>query len=424
MRVWRRIEMAERTAPRRVVVIGAGMVGLATAWHLQQRDIEVVVLDRNGVAAGSSWGNAGWISPELAIPLAEPSVIKYGLKSLMDKHSPLYVPFKADPNLLRFLQAFARHCTMKTWRRTMAAYAPLNNAAIDAYDELTSAGVAGETHDAPIMAAFRTEAESAGLRREVDLVREAGVELKTEVIDGDALRREVPIVSHDVDLAIRLTGQRYLNPGAFVGALANSVRDRGGQVIGGSSVRALRQGPGGFSADLYGAEPVRGEAVVIATGAWLPELARQYGVKTQLRAGRGYSFSLPVDSPVTCPVYFADERVACTPIDDRLRVAGTMEFRDVDAPLDLGRVDSIVESTRHLLSGVDWADKQDVWVGGRPVTVDGLPLIGETANPGVYVAGGHGMWGITQGPITGKLLAERIATGSKPAALGPFDPLR
>ncbi len=416
--------MAEQGAPRRVVVIGAGMVGLATAWHLQQRDIEVAVLDRSGVAAGSSWGNAGWISPGLAIPLAEPSIIRYGLKSLLDKHSPLYVPFKFDPDLWRFLQAFARRCTMRTWRRTMAHYVPVNRLAIEAFDELGAGGVSGATHEAPIMAAFRSVELSAALSREIDLIHEAGLDLRTEIIDGDALRAEIPIVSANVTTAIKISGQRFINPGDYVDSLASAVRDRGGQIALGASVRALRQGPGGFTVEMFGGEPVRGDAVVIATGAWLPELAKQYGVKVQLRAGRGYSFSVPVPQPVSCPVYFAQERVACTPLGDRLRVAGTMEFRDVDAPLDFGRVDAIVRSTRPLLSGVDFDERRDVWVGGRPVTVDGLPLVGATRNPHVYVAGGHGMWGITLGPITGKLLAEQIATGTAADMLRPFDPLR
>ncbi|HET8588583.1 MAG TPA: FAD-dependent oxidoreductase [Nakamurella sp.] len=419
--------MAERTAadaPRRVVVIGAGMVGLSTAWYLQERDIEVVVVDRAGVAAGSSWGNAGWISPGLAIPLADPSVLRYGLKSLLDKHSPLYVPFAFDPALWRFLLAFARRCTMRTWRRTMADYVPVNRVATEAYDELAAGGVTGRTIEAPIMAAFRTVALSAGLTKEIEQIHRAGLDLKTETIDGDALRAEVPIVARDVQTAIKISGQRYIDPGHYVDSLADAVRDRGGQIVTGASVRALRQGPGGFTVEMYGGDPVRGDAVVIATGAWLPELARQYGVKVQLRAGRGYSFSVPVSAPVPCPVYFPHERVACTPLGDRLRVAGTMEFRDVDAPLDLGRVDSIVRSGKPLLSGVDWNDRQDVWVGGRPVTVDGLPLVGVTRNPRVYVAGGHGMWGITLGPITGKLLAQEISTGSVPDLLRPFDPLR
>lgn len=400
------------------------MLGLATAWHLQERDIEVVVLDRSGVAAGSSWGNAGWISPGLAIPLAEPSVLRYGAQSLLDKHAALYVPFKFDPKLWRFLLGFARRCTMKSWHKTMSSYVPVNRLAIDAFEELESGGVKGEVHEAPIMAAFLTKAKAAGLEREIDLIRTSGLELDTDIIDGDTLRQELPIVSPQVQTAIRINGQRYIDPGHYMESLAQSVRDRGGIIQSGASVRALRQGPGGFTAELFGGEPVRGDAVVLATGSWMPELARQYGVKVPLRAGRGYSFSVPVSSPVPCPVYFPHERIACTPIGDRLRVAGTMEFRDVDAPLEMGRVEGIVENGRPMLSGVDWNDKQDVWVGGRPVTVDSLPVIGATKNPYVYVAGGHGMWGITLGPLSGKLLAEQIATGVTPDLLRPFDPTR
>lgn len=417
--------MTEHRAPRRVVVIGAGMLGLSTAWHLQQRDIEVVVVDRAGVAAGSSWGNAGWISPGLAIPLAEPSVIKYGLKSLMDKHAALYVPFKFDPKLWRFLLGFARRCTMRSWHKTMAHYVPMNRLAIEAFDELAEHGVKGEVHEAPIMAAFLSEAKAAGLVREIDLIHKAGLDLDTEVIDGDALRKELPIVSSNVQTAIRINGQRYITGGPYCEALADAVKDRGGELRFGSAVRTLRQGPGGFTVELFGGEPVRGDAVVIATGAWMPELAKQYGVKLQLVAGRGYSFSVPVSNPpVPSSVYFPHERIACTPIGDRLRVAGTMEFRDVDAPLEMDRVTAIVENGRPLLSGVDWDEKQDVWVGGRPVTVDSLPLVGATRNPGVYVNGGHGMWGITLGPLSGKLLAEQIATGVVPELLKPFDPTR
>jgi D-amino-acid dehydrogenase len=101
-----------------------------------------------------------------------------------------------------------------------------------------------------------------------------------------------------------------------------------------------------------------------------------------------------------------------------------MEFRSPDAPIVASRVDALVRSVKPLLRGVDWNAVSDVWVGPRPVTADGLPLVGATNVPGVFVAGGHGMWGITLGPITGKLLAEQIVTGVAPDALSAFAPLR
>ncbi|MCA2229335.1 NAD(P)/FAD-dependent oxidoreductase [Nonomuraea aurantiaca] len=166
------------------------------------------------------------------------------------------------------------------------------------------------------------------------------------------------------------------------------------------------------------------DAVVLATGVWLPRLARQWGVRVPVRAGRGYSFTVPVDHPVPGPIYLPDVRVACTPYRNGLRVAGTMEFRDPDAPQVPARLGAIVASAQPLLRGVHWDERTDVWVGPRPITPDGRPLIGATKAPSIYVAGGHGMWGLAHGPITGRLLSEHITTGKQPTALADFAPLR
>ena len=424
----RGLQPVDRTGTPHVVVVGAGMVGLSTAWFLQERGARVTVVERSGVAAGSSWGNAGWISPGLCIPLSDPSVLKYGFKAVLDPRSPLYIPFKADPQLIAFLLGFARRCTAGQWRRAMAKYVPMNRRAISAYEHLESQGVGAKMKEAPIMAAFRRAADAAGLEHEIEQIRTAGLDLQAEEVDSAALRAQVPIISPQVEKAIRLGGQRYIDPGAYVEAMAKAIVERGGDVRTGLNVRALRHGPDGVTLEMMSGEPVSGDAVVIATGAWLPELAKRCGVRTPVRAGRGYSFSLtvtdPVMRPVPCPVYFPYERIACTPYGDRLRVGGTMEFADTEDPLSADRIDGIVHGGRPLLSGVDWDDRRDVWVGGRPVSVDGLPLIGATKVPQVFVNGGHGMWGITLGPLSGQLLADQIITGDVAPELRPFDPTR
>ncbi|MDQ2851244.1 MAG: FAD-dependent oxidoreductase [Actinomycetota bacterium] len=411
-----------------VVVVGAGMVGLSTAWYLQEQGVRVTVVERSGIAAGSSWGNAGWISPGLCVPLSEPGVLKYGAKALLDPKSPLYIHFKADPQLVKFLLGFARRCTPGQWRATMAKFVPVNAQAIEAYAHLEANGVSARMKEAPIMAAFRKAEDAAALEHEIAQIREVGLDLQADEVDGATLRAQLPIVSPDVEKAIRLGGQRYIDPGAYVESLADAVRERGGEVRIGANVHALRHGPHGVTVEMMSGEPVSGDAVVIATGAWLPQLAKSCGVRTAMQAGRGYSFSLgvtePSASPVACPVYFPYERMACTPYGDRLRVGGTMEFADADAPLSMARVDGIMHSGRPLLSGVDWDDPQDLWVGSRPVTVDGMPLVGATKVPRVFVNGGHGMWGITLGPLTARLLARQMVTGQVPSELVPFAPTR
>jgi D-amino-acid dehydrogenase len=111
-------------------------------------------------------------------------------------------------------------------------------------------------------------------------------------------------------------------------------------------------------------------------------------------------------------------------LDGKLRVAGTMEFRDPDAPAAAGRAEAIIDAAGPLLDRVRWDERAEVWVGPRPVSPDGRPLVGEVAARTVYVAGGHGMWGMTHGPVTGRLLAEQITTGKQSTVLHELDPLR
>lgn len=400
------------------------MVGLSTAWFLQNHSVDVTVLDQSGVAAGSSWGNAGWISPGLTIPLPEPSILRYGLRSLLSPNAPLYVPPTVDLGLWNFLIRFARHCTKRGWQQAMDTYVPLNKMALGAYDALSDEGVIPLPIDAPIMAAFRHAEQASELRHEFEMIERSGQHLETTELSGSDLRSVAPQLADDVELGIRIDGQRYINPGEFTSSLARSVEKRGGIIRSGWRATGIRSKGTQTIVKTKEGEEFVADWVVVATGAWLNSFDDTLGIRVPVQAGRGYSFSIATAEPVPFPIYFPAVRVACTPISDRLRVAGTMEFRPPDAPLDSKRVDAIIRSARPLLKGVDWDEQQDTWVGSRPVTSDGLPLIGASKMENVYVAGGHGMWGITLGPLTGQLLAAQIVTGELPEILRPLNPLR
>jgi D-amino-acid dehydrogenase len=233
-----------------------------------------------------------------------------------------------------------------------------------------------------------------------------------------------PALTDEVGAAVQIYGQRYLHPPEYVRSLAQAVRARGGEVVEGAAVTDVRDEHGGVTLVTSAGETQRHDAVVLATGAWLGRLARRFGVRQPVQAGRGYSFSVPVERMPSGPLYFPKQRVACTPLGNRLRVAGMMEFRRPDDALDPRRISAIVEAVRPLLRGVDLDDRRNEWVGSRPCTPDGLPLLGGTASPRVFVAGGHGMWGIALGPITGMLVAQAVLKGEAPPELAPFDPVR
>ena len=411
--------------PQKIAVVGAGMVGLSTAWFLQEYGMDVAVFDRQDVGSGSSWGNAGWLTPGIATPLPEPAVLKYGLRAVLNPSSPVYVPPSADKFFLKFVAGFTKRSTMPAWKKAMSSLVPINDKALAAFDTLKAGGVDAETYEAKsFIAAYRIEAERETLLEEMTHIKEAGQDIRFDVLTGDQARAIEPALSGEIGAALLLHDQRYVNPGVYVNALADSVRARGGRLEIATPVRWIDEDPAGMSVTTERGETEQFDAIVIATGAWLGLLARDFGVKKVVQAGRGYSFSVAIDHVPNGPVYFPAARVACTPVGDRLRVAGMMEFRKPEAPLDRRRVKAIVEAARPLLAGADLDNRKDEWVGSRPCTSDGLPLIGVTANPRVFVAGGHGMWGITLGPVTGQLLAQQMATGLVPQELLPFSPTR
>ncbi|KRB73154.1 amino acid dehydrogenase [Nocardioides sp. Root190] len=429
------------TPPRNVAVVGAGIVGLSVAWFLQERDVAVTVFDTDDAARGASWGNAGWLAPSLTTPLPEPDVLRYGLRAVLRPSSPVYVPPRLDLATWRFLAGFARHCTSRQWQRGMRAYATVNRMSVRAFDDLADAGAVPRPLAArPFLACFRTTTEASAMLQELTQIERAGQAVRCDYLTGHQVQQAEPAIGGDIGAAILLHGQRYIHPPQFVRSLADSVVARGGKLRERSRITDISTEPQAtWLTDSHG-DQHRFDGVVLATGALLGRLAREFGVRQPVQAGRGYSFTVSGDQVPQGPIYFPQQRVACTPLHEAptattqamqgnepeqlLRVAGMMEFRRPDEPLDPRRIRAIVDAVREHLPGVRLDQRRDEWVGSRPCTTDGLPLVGPTKDPRVFAAGGHGMWGVALGPLTGKLLAEQIMTGLAPPALLPFNPLR
>ncbi len=231
-----------------MVVVGAGVVGLSTAWFLQERGVEVTVVDRDGVAADASWGNAGWLAPALTLPLPEPAVLQYGLRAMLSPSSPVYVPLTTDLKLIRFLVGFARHCTPSKWQEAMSVYTEVNRTALGAYDELADGGVKELTRLAdPFLAAFASEKDRQTLVDEFHHVEAAGGEVDFDLLDYDAIHSLEPSLGQGVKAGLRLRNQRFIDPPLFVNSLADAVRERGGEIVSGFDVTQIDDRVGGVT---------------------------------------------------------------------------------------------------------------------------------------------------------------------------------
>jgi D-amino-acid dehydrogenase len=411
-----------RIRPRSAIVVGAGIVGLSTAWFLQEHGVSVTVVDRTGVAAGASWGNAGWIAPALSVPLNDPRTLRYALRSLPNRAAPVQIPLSTDPTLWRFLLRFAANSRESSWTRAVRANLTLNHECMAAYDELVSNGVDAPITDAPITALFRSSADAEHLLEQLQRLRDAGQPSSTTELTDAELREQVPLASSGVAVGIRINGQRFVDPGQFVQALGRSVVERGA-ALDTVDVADVRTSGHGVAVQPRSGPALTADVAVIATGAWLPKLVSRW-VRVPVQAGRGYSFTVPVERPVFGPIYLPDVRVACTPLNGKLRVTSMMELRRPEAPASAAVVDAIVDSAGQFFDGVRWTERDETWVGPRPLSPDGRPLVGPVLENRIFVAGGHGMWGMKQGPATGRLLAQQITTGTQPPGLRDFDPLR
>jgi D-amino-acid dehydrogenase len=414
---------ADYRAPARVTVVGAGIVGLSCAWSLQEHGLEVCVVDRAGPGAGASWQNAGYVSPAMAVPLPEPRILRYGLRAFVSPRSPVGVVGAPDPRLVRFMAAMVRHCTTDAWRTSMVAYRALNERVFDSFQHQLDGGVPVELTEGDVLACFADPRQSSGFLHEMEEIVGSGQAADVTLLTGDEARRAEPHLSDRVTMAVSVRGQRYLTPSLYVGALAKSVRDRGGKIIEDTAVTAVERrrevlvarGPAG---------ELEADAIVVAAGAWASPLLAGHGVRVPVYGGRGYSFTVATVEPLSAPLYLPLARVAVTPQGGRARLAGIMEFGSPDAALRRSRIEHMVRAARPMLRDLDWSTKADDWMAPRPLSADGVPLVGATATPGLFMAGGHGMWGVTYGPLTGSLLAQQIATGVTPPELVPLDPCR
>lgn len=393
---------------QQIIVIGAGVAGLCTALYLQRAGRSVTVVDPLPPAGGASFGNAGLLSPDTCVPIALPGMLRKVPGWLADPLGPLSVDPRYFPKALPWLLRWIEAGRMSRVLEISDAMRALHRTTFDCWKELL-----GQTlfHDLirPIgqVHVWETETETPAAARERSLRERQGI--RAERLTADELRQLFPGISRSVVRGMMIPGNGFtVNPQRLVATIAELFVQAGGTMAAEKAMKIIPLESRGYTVMTNTSwRPV--EQVVVAAGAWSRQLLDPLGVRIPLETERGYHAMLT--SPgieLRMPISNKSRSFGVTPMEHGLRVAGTVEIAGLDAPPNEGRARVLLEHIRGMFPDVDTREHR-FWMGFRPSTPDSLPILGEApGRKGLYLALGHGHFGMTGGPPSGKIVSDLV----------------
>lgn len=408
----------------KVIVLGAGLLGVTSAWFLRKQGHDVTVIDRQAApAAETSFANGGQISVSHAEPWANPSAPLKLLKWLGREDAPLLFRMRADPRQWRWGLQFLRECTPARTRHNIGQIVRLGTYSRDTLQALRrEIGIDYHQRTQGILHFYTSQKEFDGAERPAAQMRALGCDRR--VISADEAVRIEPALRH---IHPQLAGATFTaedesgDANLFANELVARCRAEGVQFLMSHTVTALRAA-GGSIDHVEVTDPagrflqVRADAYVLALGSLSPLLAQPLGIALPIYPAKGYSVTLPVkDASMAHQVSLTDDeyKLVFSRLGDKLRIAGTAELNGYDRDLNRVRCEAIVRRTEALFPGAGDTSQAQFWTGLRPATPSNLPIIGRSKLPNLFLNTGHGTLGWTHSCGSGKSIA-RIVSGLQP----------
>ena len=357
-----------------------------------------------------------------------PEAIRQALHSVGRPASPLYLRPTLDPGLYRWLLHAIRYCNSAAATRGLRAVAELGLPTFEFYDELERAGLDAGMTSRGLLHVFGRPRLAARSLAAAAVMRQYGYTVPGDLLTGAELRELEPTLSRRAEAGYLIDKERHVDPARLAAGLAGLARKSGAEIWEQAEVRHLDRTARQVRAVVTGNGPVPVTAVIVAGGASCGTLLRPLGIRLPQTAGKGYSFLRRLRALPGRPIHLGDIKVAVTPFPRGLRVAGTMELSGDNEILRRSRAEAIAHGAAQYFDGWNTLDgdstgrePEELWVGRRPLTPDGLPIL-DRVHPfeNLFVATGHAMLGITLAPASGKALAEYVLTGRRPELLEPF----
>lgn len=409
-----------------VVVIGGGIIGLCSAYYLQKEGHQVTIVDQSNMDAGTSYVNAGYLSPSHIIPLSAPGVMTKGLKWMFNPSSPLYIKPRLDLDFLKWAWAFNKSCNTNHVQKSAPVIRDISVLSQELYDDIKSSENFTYHYDKKgLLMLCQTERMLEEEVKTANLAQNLGLEARE--VNAEEIKILEPNVEINAIGAVYFKCDHHSTPHEFMKEMKAHLNNEGVKFFINEKVEDLVVLNGKISAIKTEMQKLQADEFVLAAGSWSSLLSKKLGLKLLLQAGKGYRINTEKSTGITIPAIMAESKVAVTPMNGFTRFAGTMEIAGINHTINKVRVEAIANAaTRYYPDIVLTKDeKEHAACGLRPVSPDGLPYIGKSKKcKNLTIATGHAMMGWSMATATGRLVSE-IITEQKPSlGLNPFHPDR
>jgi D-amino-acid dehydrogenase len=410
-----------------ILIIGAGIIGLSSAYYLRKQGHQVVILDKGDLQDNCSFGNAGMIVPSHFVPLAAPGMISQGIRWMLNSKSPFYVKPSLNKDLVSWGLKFMKYANDAHVASSAEPLRDLSLLSKQLYEDLSKEpGFDFGLVNNGILAFYKTEKAAEEEAHLAAAGRKLGLDMV--VLNAEECKALQPDLELDVLGAVHYKCDAHLYPGKLMKALMSFLSKDGVKIIRNHEVTDIEADGSKITKVWTGDKVWNADHYVLATGSFSPALAKMAGIKLSIMPGKGYSFMEDdPDHKMTIPALLCEARVAITPMNGQIRYGGTMELAKMNDKVNLKRVEGILESIpkyfTNLKPKMPQVDK--IWYGFRPASPDGLPYIGRnTRLSNLVIATGHGMMGLGLGPATGLLVSQLINETKPTMNLQAFNPSR
>jgi len=398
----------------KVIILGAGVVGVTTAYFLAKQGVEVLVLDRQpGPGMETSFANAGELSYGMTSPWAAPGIPKKAVKWLFMRHRPLFIWPMVSPTMWNWGARMLLNCNAEAYRRNKSRMVRISNYSRDVLTDLMAeVPLEFDQREKGTLQLFRLEKQVEASKADQEVLAEFGSPF--EVLDREGCLAVEPGLKHVAQKfvgGLRLTADRTGDCRLFTLALAEKAAALGAEFRYGVTIDRFTVEQGRIGAVVTDRGPETADRYVCALGPYAPTLLKTIGINLPIYPIKGYSITLPVADPEGAPqstIMDETHKVAITRLGERIRVAGQAEIIGYNKKLGRHATDTVRYVVNDLFPKGGELSKAEGWTGLRPMTPDGTPVLGETRYDNLFLNTGHGTLGFTMSCGSGRAVADAV----------------